>query len=129
MSDKPTSNHAPLAQYVSDADLDALEQLLADATPAPWNFAPGPHPDRTETKAEYLVGMLRGDQDKVWVAYAADPEGDAEDYLVPAITGDGPTSAANAALIANARNLLPALLADLRAARSLTRVARVEEPS
>jgi len=112
--------------FLTDADLDALEGLIAEATPAPWDFAPGPHPDSDKTKAAYLLGMLRDEDDKVWVAFSADPEGGPEDYLVPAVTGDGPASRANAALIANARNLLPALLAEVRAARQREHEAKQE---
>ena len=104
--------------YLTDANNDALDELIAAATPAPWNFAPAPNPETGNTKAEYVTGLLTEADDKVWTTFAPDPQGDPEDYIVPALTGDGPTSEANAAFIANARNLLPLLLAEVRELRA-----------
>jgi hypothetical protein len=116
----PETEDPQMPERLTDADLDALDELIAAATPSPWNFAPAPNPDaEDQSKAGYVTGLLTDSDDRLWTTFAADPEGDPEDYVVPALTGDGPTSEANAAFIANARNLLPLLLAEVREVRGL----------
>lgn len=80
-------------------------QALDGITPGPWEHRVGP-PD--ETPGEYFTGTLIGDGEPlhVLIAPSADPE---FAYVVPAITGDGPTSGRNAEFIAAA----PGLVAEL----------------
>lgn len=84
---------------------DEARELLEAATPGPWHFATAPHPDSTVTKAEYVADALRDDHSTLWTTWAADPERGEDDYLIPALTGDGPAAGANAALVAAAPDL------------------------
>lgn len=81
-----------------------IRARLAAASPAPWHFATAPHDPEKETKEEYVTGALnKWIPDAVlWTCWAADPDGGPDDYIIPALTGDGPTSYANAVFIANA---------------------------
>jgi hypothetical protein len=97
--------------------LGHLDALSAKATAGPWNAATAPAEGSDQTHAEYLAGSLRpGEGRPLWVSWALLPNGPEEDaeYVLPVVTGDGPTSEANAALIVAARNALPMLVTALR---------------
>lgn len=83
-------------------------ELLAGITPGPWEHRFSTPEDTGESHAEYQAGTLIGDGEPlhVLIAPSADPK---FAYIVPAITGDGPTSSDNAEFIAAA----PQLVADL----------------
>lgn len=86
------------------------------ATPGPWHAATAPHPDSGETNAEYVTRALVGGT--LWTTWAANDTDDDYDYLVPALTGDGPTSEVNARFVAAARTAVPVLLDALDAAEA-----------
>lgn len=81
--------------------LSDIRALLAEARPGPWWYG-SPDTDATPPAAtEWLASCLRDpaaratDLNMVWMADPDDPDR----TLVVAMTGDGPQSAANAALI------------------------------
>ena len=92
---------------------EKAQTLLDGATPGGWNFGTAPHPDSGLTKAEYVARTSQPEREDepLWVAWAPNGTGDRFDYLVTAITGDGPTSEANAALVAAAPDLAAAYVA------------------
>lgn len=99
---------------MSAVDVTALRGLLADATPGPWQAVEG---DLEGKDAAAYAATLLGNRDKDGTAgrlfltladNTVDPELGAQ--VVPALTGNGPRSEANALLIAAAINALPALL-------------------
>ena len=96
-------------------DRDALRRAEAEATPGPWRSVEGDLEGKPPS--EYLRTLLANREKdgtssgRLFLTLAPndiDPELGAE--VVPATTGDGPRAAANARLIALARNALPALL-------------------
>lgn len=96
------------------AVLDRLDELHAAATPGPWTAATAPAEGSEQTHAEYLTDSLRPDEGRpLWVAWAPLVEGlhhDPDDaYVVPVVTGDGPTSEANAAWVAAVHDAYPLL--------------------
>lgn len=99
------------------ARLDELEAAWKAATPGPWTPATAPSEDSAETHAEYLTNALRPENGHpLWVAWAP-ADGELHpgcDYVVPVVTGDGPTSEANARFVAAAHDVVPALLAVVR---------------
>lgn len=89
---------------------ERLEALLAKATPGPW----GIWFEQIDGKADRAI------QELVEQVHATNPIGNSlvmldADGKCPAITGCGPTSVANAALIVEAVNALPTLLARIAA--------------
>lgn len=100
-----------------------LRSLEAKATPGPWYR--GHNPDHCEPVAYFREAYAYGPPGRVHlvcVPFNDKPLND--EALFTAITGNGPTSEANAALIAEARNLLPALLDALDAAERERDVAQ-----
>lgn len=82
--------------------LNSIRDRLGAITPGPWQAATAPSEASSETKAEYLTAALLNGDEPLWVVWAANPTDDDFDYVVPAVTGDGPTSRANAEFIASA---------------------------
>jgi hypothetical protein len=98
--------------------LDRLDALRASTTAGPWTAATAPAEGSDETHAEYLTRALRLDKgNQLWVAWSPAPDGLHSDveYVVPVVTGDGPTSRANAEFVAATHGALPGLVAALRA--------------
>lgn len=89
---------------------------LAGVTPGPWAHHIAPSADSHETHAEYLAGTLIGTGEPLHVLTAQSPEPKFA-YVVPATTGDGPTSAINAEFISAARSLIPELVAEVEKLR------------
>ncbi|MCG5431212.1 hypothetical protein LV457_02765 [Mycobacterium sp. MYCO198283] len=106
-------------------------QALEGITEGPWEHRTAPHRDDDEMpvsaadKAEWQNGTLIGDGEPLHVLIAASPDPEFA-YIVPALTGDGPTSERNAEFIAAARTLLPELVAEVKRLRP-RRVETVEE--
>lgn len=98
--------------------LARAKAALEGVTPAPWERRTAPYredeelPVATADKAEYQTGTLIGDGEPLHVLIADSPDPKFA-YIVPAITGDGPTSERNAEFIAAARTLVPELVAEL----------------
>lgn len=88
------------------AALDAI-------TPGPWEPATAPAHGSDETPAEYVAATLRPDSALLYVVCAPSPDPERWAYVLPAITGDGPTSRANAAFIAAAPDLVRRMAAAL----------------
>lgn len=114
-------------------DLAAIQARAEAASPGPWERAVAPAEGSPETHAEYLAGTLLGEGEPLHVLTCAPPRPEYT-YGVPAVTGDGPTSRANAEFIAAARDDVPALVAALVEARarqaqalSLLRVAEAAD--
>lgn len=92
--------------------VDRAKAALAGVTPGPWTHHTAPSADSDETPAQYCANTLAGNGDPLHVLTAASPDPRFA-YVVPALTGDGPTSAINAEFIAQARELVPELIAEV----------------
>lgn len=98
--------------------LDFLDEVRAAGTPGEWMPATAPPPGVDQTHAQYIASALRPEQGRpLWLTWAPAVNGvhEAVDYVIPAMTGDGPMSEENAVLVATAVNALPILTAALRA--------------
>ena len=108
---------------ISQADLEALEQAYRASTRGVWRRGHKQLPNIGETIAwlgrmvdyhqeqpnlELLCAMVDGSE-------PPDVLENIEEYYCPAITGNGPTSTANALFIELAHNFMPQLLACARA--------------
>lgn len=96
--------------------IERTQATLDGITAGPWSHRIAPHDDEQETHAEWLAGTLIGEGESLHVLIADSPDPKFA-YIVPAVTGDGPTSAKNAEFIAAARTLVPELLDALIDAR------------
>lgn len=104
---------------LTQQELDELDRLASAATPAPWSTRTAPADDSEETKAEYLAGSLSTDDPGAALyVLIADTDRDGLAYVLPAVTGDGPTSEANARFIEAARTAVPRLVAEVRELRA-----------
>ena len=93
-----------------DARLAEVREREHSATKGPWERRVGPREGvGIEQKAEYLRGTAADNGRPLQVLISAS-EDLACAYMVPAITGDGPRSEANAEFIAHAREDVPWLL-------------------
>lgn len=101
---------------MSEDILDRARAALEGITDAPWTHHTAPSEGSTETHAEYLAGSLIGEGEALHVLTAASPDPKFA-YVVPAVTGDGPTSNRNAEFIAAARDLVPELVAEVERLR------------
>ncbi len=96
------------------AELDELERLATAATQDLWQFGHS----GTETLEDAVAWMTdvisHRDAPDLWAVFCGDPE---DKPIMPAYTGNGPTSEANAAYLVavQPRNVL-ALIAQLRRA-------------
>ena len=101
---------------ITDETLAALADLTQAATPAPWTPALVHDATNREARVKYLTETLAdGDDAELWTTWAADGEKSPDEtYLIPAITGNGPTSEANAVFVANARNLIGLLITEIQ---------------
>lgn len=103
-----------------------LRARLEAATPGEWEWA-GP----IEDIAGYLSGIQQRTDERddaqpvAWTVQTPDPEDDQGGSITPAFCGNGPRAAHNAALIAHARQDLPALLDVADAAAALLRAEDV----
>lgn len=97
--------------------VDRAKQALVGVTEGPWDHHIAPSEGSTETPAGYLALTLIGDGEPLHVLTAQSPEPKFA-YVVPAVTGDGPTSAVNADFIAAARSLVPELVAEIERLRT-----------
>lgn len=98
---------------MTDDLIDRAKTALEGVTEGPWEHCVGPD---DETPTEYSARTLTGSGEPIHVLIADSPDPKFA-YIVPAITGDGPTSARNAQFIAAARTLLPELLAEVERLR------------
>ena len=100
----------------------AARSLTQAATPGPWSYGtPGAGLDVTARRfAEEFLRDPDAPADGVWCVLS-DGWLDSDHRLCPAMTGDGPTSEANALFIAAARNALPKALDALEAVLELTK--------
>lgn len=95
-------------------DIIAQAKAALDGiTPGPWEHRVGPV---DETHAEYMQNTLSGGPALHVLIAPSDDERYA--YVVPAITGDGPTSGRNAQFIVAARTLVPDLIAEVERLRA-----------
>ena len=97
----------------SGFDIDEIERLLAAATPGEW----GIWFEQINGQADKAI------QELIEQVHATQPIGNSlvmleADGKCPAITGCGPTSADNAALIVTLHNSAPAMIAELRELRA-----------
>ena len=112
-----TTDPTALAREVLDAE--------AQATPEPWAHG-DVNADETQTVAEWLAACaLSPDAPAAGRVWSTWTRGDDGGVIVPAVTGDGPTSAGNAALIALLRTAGPALARAVIAVSELHRPIRV----
>lgn len=101
---------------MSDDLIERAKAALAGVTPGPWTHHTAPSEHSDETPAQYCANTLAGNGDPVHLLTASSPDPNLA-YVVPALTGDGPTSAINAEFIAQARELVPALIAEVERVR------------
>lgn len=92
--------------------VDRAKASLEGVTEGPWQHCTAPSNDSDESHAEWLAGTLLGDGEALHVLIAESPDPKFA-YIVPVVTGDGPTSARNAEFIAAARQLIPELVAEI----------------
>lgn len=98
--------------------LDRARASLEGVTEGPWDHRTAPSNDGDESHAEWLAGTLLGDGEALHVLIAESPDPKFA-YIVPVVTGDGPTSARNAEFIAAARQLVPELIDRLERVEAL----------
>lgn len=96
---------------------------LEGITDGPWRHCTAPSNDSDETHAEWLAGSLIGGGEELHVLIAESPDPKFA-YIVPAVTGDGPTSSRNAEFISEARQLVPDLLAEVVKLRARIEIIR-----
>ena len=105
---------------MSAADwLAAIHEVELEASRGPWRFG-RPGDGLGVTAKQYTEVFLRdpdGPCGDVWLVVSGERE--AGNLLAPALTGDGPTSEANAAFIAVARTAMPKMRAALEAVLAL----------
>lgn len=89
-------------------DLDELERMLAEATPGPWKTEHQRAESVDKLANAMAVSIRKGGSDWHWL------ETQPYSGTWPAATGNGPTSEANARLIAALRNAAPELIAATR---------------
>ena len=96
--------------------------VMQAATPGPWSYGtPGAGLDVTARRfAEEFLRNPDAPAGSVWCV-GSDGWSDSDHRLCPAMTGDGPTSEANALFIAVARSALPKALDALEAALGLAK--------
>lgn len=98
-----------MADVLTEAELAALEALHAQATPGEWRVCDPPVPE--SDNGEHIAIETLAPKDDRWLSR----------LVVGVMYYDGPVSAvreADAALIAAAKNALPALIATVRALRA-----------
>ncbi len=104
-------------------ELDEIARLEKEATPGPWHG--GHNPDGYDPIDYFRAAYDYGPPGRVHLTCIPAPGKDVNDEaLFTAITGNGPTSEANAALIASLRNAAPALLESARLARLASELFR-----
>ena len=95
--------------------LAGIKALAEAATPGPWQPTVLDDPTR-ESKERYYAGTLSPDTpDAPLYLLTARTDREGLSYVIPALTGDGPTSAINAEFIAAARSAVPRLVAAVEA--------------
>jgi hypothetical protein len=102
---------------ISETDLQECEALFKAATQAPVELGISPEFIDTPEKLAEMCRLMfaRGKEMRVWQAYT----GDVDDALVVAMTGNGPTSEANARFITLAFRAWPKLIQEIRDQRAL----------
>lgn len=108
---------------MSDNLIERTKAALDGITDGPWQHCTAPSNDSDETHAEWLTGTLIGGGEELHVLIAESPEPKFA-YIVPAVTGDGPTSSRNAEFIAEARQLVPELLDEVAKLRTRIEIIR-----
>jgi hypothetical protein len=97
-------------------DLDAIKARLAHVTPGRWEASRTA--DTEETSLEWLKACLIAPEapakNMLNVIWATDQPG----VIIPAVTGDGPTSSQNAEFIAHAPEDIAALVAEVEDLRA-----------
>jgi len=105
------------APPITRAERERLRGLCEAATPGPWHF--GRSPDNVDAVQYFARGYAAGPPTPVFLVCV--PSGDKpmnDEARFTAITGNGPTSEANALAITAMRNALPSLLTALDAAEA-----------
>lgn len=103
--------------------VERAKAALEGVTDGPWKHCTAPHeyddalPVATVDKAKWLADTLIGDGEPLHVLITDSPDPKFA-YTVPALTGDGPTSERNAQFIAQARTLVPELVAEVERVKS-----------
>ncbi|WP_440221201.1 hypothetical protein [Dietzia sp. MNB45] len=101
--------------------LAAIRARADKALDGPWERRVAPDdPATMADKSAWVDGTLRDNGEPIHLAIAAPPN-DELAYVVPFLTGDGPTSRANAEFIAHARADVPALVSALLSVLDLHR--------
>jgi hypothetical protein len=98
--------------------VERAKAALEGITEGPWSHHISTEADTGETHEQYQANTLinSGEPLHVLTAPSSDPK---FAYVVPAITGDGPTSDRNAEFIVAARSLVPELVAEVERLRGL----------
>jgi hypothetical protein len=98
---------------VSGDVVERARAALRGITPGPWEHRTAPEGE----EEAYCAGTLVGDGEPLHVVIAESLEPRFA-YVVPCITGDGPTSDVNAEFIVAARGLVPELVAEVERLRA-----------
>ena len=96
-------------------------ELLDAATEGEWAYGTPGDDMASVTVGDYLASFSRNEDGPATSLWLVWQDGSAHPVISPAITGDGPASAENAALIADARTSLPLALDALEAVLDLAR--------
>ena len=122
---------------LTDDELSYLERAYQASTPGYWRRAHTGQIATIEDTRAWLGRMVDYHPEQPQLEMleamvdASDP-GDIleniEEYVVPALTGNGPTSEANAVFIEVAHNWMPLLLDEIKRARALLKAFRPAVP-
>ncbi len=114
---------------ITDADLTVLEQAARAASASPWSLGVSNTATVEEAAAYSSDAVRKGDGAQLWMIVLGEyAEGEGpEEGISPAVTGNGPTSEANARYLVCVQpsNVL-LLIAELRKARADLRQARAQ---
>lgn len=122
---------------LTNDDLNLLEQAYATSTQGNWRRCRTDQITTIEDTRAWLGRMVDHHPEKpqlemlVAMVDGSDPGDileDIETYVVPTVTGNGPTSEANAAFIELAHNWMPLLLEEIRQSRLLLSAFRPAVP-
>lgn len=116
----------------TDEQLDEIEKYTNAATPPPWDWAGHEFTEIQEVK-DWLCRMVQYNPDNLFLhgvghmldgSHMPDSIDDVWAFVMPAITGNGPTAEANAKFLSVARQAMPDLVAELRRMYALESVLK-----
>lgn len=107
---------------LTDEQLDEIEKYTKAATPPPWDWA-GRSFETVEEVKDWLCKMVDYNAENLFLhgvghmvngSHMPETVDDVWKFVMPAITGNGPTAEANAKFLSVARSSMPDLVAEVR---------------